>query len=86
MQADPAVPESTGHPFSPNASLHGWTFDVEGVTGFSVAVRIPVRPKPTSSCCRNGSSQRRPVEEQEWRPCVPACSMRWHWQEGGLGA
>ena len=38
-QVDPAIPESTGYSFAPNSSLHGWTFDVEGVTGFAVAVR-----------------------------------------------
>ena len=38
MQADPSISESTGHGFQPNRSLHGWTFEVEATTGFTVAV------------------------------------------------
>ena len=37
-QADPSIPESTGHVFHPNVSLHGWTFEVEATTGFTVSV------------------------------------------------
>ncbi|KAK9813634.1 hypothetical protein WJX73_000949 [Symbiochloris irregularis] len=35
-QADPVLPESVGSPFTVNASLHGWTLDVEAGSGLTL--------------------------------------------------